>query len=277
MTVGSRSADGGQAAFIQRIRSALGVAGSDRPAASEVLTSRATAASRSALDRVRNRTWEQALVLLKQLQAAAWPINLQVEPVPEPEAAACAIRKIVLESEPEWGGAKEVAIWDHPLLDSLKLEPLLAADDIPVHTIATPDPSHDPDEALRAEAAAKVRASFVGVTGADYCVAESATMVMKTRPGRARSVSLVPSIHIAVIRLEQVVESFTELYSLLCFDPGWRQEGTGGSMTFISGPSKTADIEACMVHGAHGPREVRLVVIGKKSEYPISNNEPQKG
>jgi L-lactate dehydrogenase complex protein LldG len=32
-------------------------------------------------------------------------------------------------------------------------------------------------------------------------------------------------------------------------------------MSFISGPSKTADIEATMVHGAHGPREVHLIVI----------------
>jgi L-lactate dehydrogenase complex protein LldG len=50
------------------------------------------------------------------------------------------------------------------------------------------------------------------------------------------------------------------LYALLSFDPDVHREGLTNCMTFISGPSKTADVEATMVHGAHGPREVHLIV-----------------
>jgi L-lactate dehydrogenase complex protein LldG len=84
---------------------------------------------------------------------------------------------------------------------------------------------------------------------------------MRTRPGQARTVSLLPSIHVAVIELNQIVADLKELYALLKWDPRARSEGLTNCMTFISGPSKTADIEATMVHGAHGPREVVVYVI----------------
>ena len=107
----------------------------------------------------------------------------------------------------------------------------------------------------------QVIASFVGVTAADYCVAESATLVMKTRPGQARAVSLVPGIHIAVIEIHQILADLEELYTLLKHGSENDQQGITNCLTFISGPSKTADIEAVMVHGAHGPRELHLLVI----------------
>ena len=84
---------------------------------------------------------------------------------------------------------------------------------------------------------------------------------MRTRAGQARSVSLVPAIHIAVIELNQIIADLKELYALLKWDPKAKKEGLTNCMTFISGPSKTADIEATMVHGAHGPREVHVFVI----------------
>ncbi len=92
-------------------------------------------------------------------------------------------------------------------------------------------------------------------------MADTATLVMRTRPGQARAVSLLPSIHVAVIGLDQIIADLKELYALLKWDPQERQEGLTNCMTFISGPSKTADIEATMVHGAHGPREVLVYVI----------------
>ncbi len=88
---------------------------------------------------------------------------------------------------------------------------------------------------------------------------------MKTLPGQARATSLVPSIHIAVIRLDQIITNLKELYTLLKQEPDFNRKGLTNCLTFISGPSKTADIEAVMVHGAHGPREVYLLVITGKS------------
>ena len=84
-----------------------------------------------------------------------------------------------------------------------------------------------------------------------------ASLVMRTRPGQPRSVSLVPSIHIAVLRLDQIILDLKELYALVQSDA----DGLTNCMTFVSGPSKTADVEATMVHGAHGPREVYIYVM----------------
>ena len=84
---------------------------------------------------------------------------------------------------------------------------------------------------------------------------------MKTRVGQPRCVSLLPSIHIAVIKLEQILSDLKELYTLLKWDPDEQAEGITDCMTFITGPSKTADIEATLVDGAHGPRELYLFVL----------------
>jgi L-lactate dehydrogenase complex protein LldG len=102
---------------------------------------------------------------------------------------------------------------------------------------------------------------MIGVTSADYAVAETATLAMKTRPGQPRCISLLPSIHVVVIRLDQLLADVNELYTLLKWDSNERAEGLTHSMTFITGPSKTADIEATLVHGAHGPREVVVIVL----------------
>jgi L-lactate dehydrogenase complex protein LldG len=72
---------------------------------------------------------------------------------------------------------------------------------------------------------------------------------------------LVPSIHLAVITADRIVADFKELYAALRWgDPSHAVDLTN-CLTFISGPSKTADIEATLVHGAHGPRALVLVVI----------------
>ena len=85
--------------------------------------------------------------------------------------------------------------------------------------------------------------------------------MLPIRPGQPRSISLVPSIHIAVITADQILANFKELYALL----RWGSKGDGveldNCLSFISGPSKTADIEATLVHGAHGPRELILIVL----------------
>lgn len=111
----------------------------------------------------------------------------------------------------------------------------------------------------------RVETAFIGITSADYCLAETATLVMKTVPGRDRSVSLLPSIHVAVIELNQIFGNLPELYAYLKYEGKPPEWGLTNCLTLISGPSKTADIELTMVHGAHGPREVYLYVITQAS------------
>lgn len=250
--------DDNQLAFIQRVRNALNRAG-QTVAPAGITESRLTDAVGKVLETVENRSPNQHLALFDQLVEAAKPINLNVIGLPDTESVAGAIADLVREKTPEWGTEKKIAVWRHPLLDSLNLVRTLAGQDVSVRVLE--DDYSMADAGQRSAVRDYLAKAFIGITSADFCVAESATLVSKTRPGQARSVSLLPSIHVAVITLDQVLESFTELYALLSHDPSHGAEAIPNTMTFISGPSKTADIEAVMVHGAHGPRELYLYVI----------------
>ncbi len=249
----------GRGPFLARIRSALGLPADRRRHAPALWTEPDPEGIAGLLEAVAGRTREDRMALLDTLAAAAVPLALTVIPVPDAASAGETVRRIVLEREPEWGGDKSVAVWRHPLVDALDLPRRLTPEGIPV--FATEPVEGADGSAERSRIRAEVAGAFIGVTSADFAVAETATVAMKTRPGRARSVSLVPSIHVAVIGLDRIVATFRELYTLLGHDPTEAAEGLTHCMTFISGPSKTADIEACMVHGAHGPREMVLIVV----------------
>ena len=209
---------------------------------------------RAILERLKNRTPAERKKLLATLIEAAGPINLKVIPCENVNSVTAAIVDLVRNKDPEWGHKKSVVAWQHPLIENLNLPASLSQQDVDVFLTDLKEPQ---GENLRQH----VIDSYIGITAADFCMADTATLVMRTRAGQARSVSLVPAIHIAVIELNQIIADLKELYALLKWDPQVKKEGLTNCMTFISGPSKTADIEATMVHGAHGPREVHIFVI----------------
>jgi L-lactate dehydrogenase complex protein LldG len=252
-----------QIAFLRRIRTALGHAPNDSREARDLFAEGPSDEELQLLDRIRRRSAADRQALLERLIEAGKPINLNVIPLPDSAYATAAIARLAAEKHPEWGEAKNIAAWRHPLIDSLNLSESLSRLQIPLH-VTNPIPvaaDKEFDEAERGRQRVAIIASFIGVTSADFCLADTATLVMRNRSGQPRSVALVPSIHIAVITLDQVVADMKELFALLRWEERYRQEGLSNYMSFISGPSKTADIEATMVHGAHGPREVHLFVI----------------
>jgi L-lactate dehydrogenase complex protein LldG len=253
----------GQQAFIGRIRSALGHVPDERRAAKDLCTSQFTDETAVILDRIKHRSAAGRQQLIDRLMEMAAPINLKVTVLKDRAAATAAIADLVREKGPEFGNQKQVVMWQHPLLASLNLADALAGQNAPLHIAAFEDAVADAASATQARERIRknVIDSFIGITSADFCMAETATLVMRTRPGQARSVSLVPSIHVAVITPDQIIADLKELYALLNWDPAFQKEGLTNCMTFISGPSKTADVEATMVHGAHGPREVYVYVI----------------
>jgi len=206
--------------------------------------------------RIETRSSKDQKALVKRLIEKAKILNLKVIALKDTQSVAREICALAQEKTPEWGEQKSLIVWAHPLIEKLNLAKRLAPQDILVYDSA---PATDSGEKIKLRN--RIAESFIGVTSADYCVADSATVVMKTRPGHARAVSLLPTIHIVVIKQEQIIENFKELYTLLKWDPIEKQEGLTNCMTFITGPSKTADIEATLIHGAHGPREVYLYVI----------------
>ena len=157
------------------------------------------------------------------------------------------IIELIRSKEPEFSHTKHVICHDHPNIAALKLWNRFTRESITVHTTFSSD----------GQVKEKTIASFIGITAPDIGVADSATLIQLTAPGRPRSTSLLPSIHIAILSRDKIVADLSEAYALL-LDQDQRD-----SMVFISGPSKTADIEAHMVYGAHGPRDLHLVIIAE--------------
>jgi L-lactate dehydrogenase complex protein LldG len=252
-----------QIRFLGRLRTALGRAPEVSREAKHLFAEGPAEEERQLLDRIRRRETAGRQALLERLIEAGKPINLHVTALPDEAYAAAAVIRLVAEKKPEWGEAKRISAWKHPLVDRLNLPEALDRLQIPVH-VAAPipvDAGRSFDQAERERQRAEIVASFIGVTSADFCLADTATLVMRNRPGQPRSAALVPSIHIAVIHWDQILADMKELFALLRWDERYRPEGLSNYMSFISGPSKTADIEATMVHGAHGPREVHLFVV----------------
>jgi L-lactate dehydrogenase complex protein LldG len=96
----------------------------------------------------------------------------------------------------------------------------------------------------------------IGVTGCDAAIAETASLVMLSRHGRSRTVSLLPPVHVAVVSPATLCCTMGDFFTR------YRQQlAESASCTFITGPSRTADIELTLTLGIHGPGRV-VVVFG---------------
>ena len=186
---------------------------------------------------------QQDVVALFQHNAI--PLNLHVHRCSDWQDAAATIAAIAQQAGLEFTAQKEIIAHDHPDLRQLDLGPLLAKQRIPFHLTS----------GNGAEIQKNTRNSFIGITAADWGVAESATLIQLTTEGRPRSTSLVPSIHIGVLPINRLLATLEQAYAMLMNIP------LPDSFVFISGPSKTADIEAHMVHGAHGPKEMHTILV----------------
>jgi L-lactate dehydrogenase complex protein LldG len=214
------------------------------------------------LSRIRQRTPQELDKLVEILLSNAKDLNISASVVASHDEAAAVIADLVKTKNLEFTPTKHIVHHDHPDLNALQLWKYLEGQEVTVHT------TFGPDKQLRE----KTIASFIGITAPAIGVAESATLVQLTKPGQPRSTSLVPSIHIAVLDRKNLVANLAEAYALL------KEMTLPNSFVCISGPSKTADIEATMVHGAHGPRELHLLVLSPPTaENTVDTNIPEAG
>jgi L-lactate dehydrogenase complex protein LldG len=97
----------------------------------------------------------------------------------------------------------------------------------------------------------------IGITSADYVLADTGTLVMIASPEEQRLISLLPPAHLAVVPTGRILTGLDELFTLAPTPA----ESTS-SLVLITGPSRTADIEQILVRGVHGPGQITVVIVG---------------
>jgi L-lactate dehydrogenase complex protein LldG len=102
-----------------------------------------------------------------------------------------------------------------------------------------------------------------GITGADFAVAESATIGLIINKDQARLVSLAPILHIAIVPVDRIVPVYEKAIEKVFGNSGETDRAPLPSQfVFITGASMTGDIETVLFRGMHGPRKVIVILVG---------------
>lgn len=139
---------------------------------------------------------------------------------------------------------------------------------LPARLAVSPDPAladihwdHRPSLTVRhGRAEPKDRTS---VTGAFVGVAETGTLVLLSGPDSPTTLNLLPDNHLVVLRADQIVGTYEDGWTKL----RTRQRGEDGrwmmprTVNYITGPSRSADIEQTLLMGAHGPLRLHIMVV----------------
>lgn len=98
----------------------------------------------------------------------------------------------------------------------------------------------------------------VGVTGVFAALAETGTLMLVSGPDTPATVSLLPETHVAIVPAGRIVKRMEEGWALARAELGELPRAAN----FVSGPSRTADIDQTLVLGAHGPYRLHMVIVG---------------
>ncbi|MFM8706385.1 MAG: lactate utilization protein C, partial [Planctomycetia bacterium] len=157
-----------------------------------------------------------------------------------PDLAAAGDCLAAIARERDW---HRVAWHPHPLV-----EPLLAG--VPCATCRVDAADFDKNA---------LEACDAGVTSCEALVAQTGSMLVSSATCGGRALSILPHAHVVVATADQVVATLADALHAARS----RHEGRLPSMlSFITGPSRTGDIERILVLGAHGPKELILLLVG---------------
>ena len=258
-------------------------------------------AEQARLAAIRKRDVADGPRILEQFTAVAEKAGMVVHP----PADAAAVRETVAELLRQAGArmvvkSKSMATEEVGLNQALEADGLEVvetdlgeflvqiADELPSHIVAPAlhitreraaeligsvtgqDLPPDPDTLVRA-AREYLRDKFIaadaGITGANALVASTGSVMLVSNEGNARLCSSLPSLHIVVAGVDKLVATMTDAAATLDLLPA---SATGQTMSsyvsFISGPSRSADIEMSLSLGVHGPRDVHVVLLDNGRE-----------
>ena len=95
----------------------------------------------------------------------------------------------------------------------------------------------------------------LGITEADYLLPETGTLVLHSSVEKPRGVSLLPRVHLAIVRPEMLRADLHQVFA---------EAKNQNYLVFITGPSRTADIELTVTLGVHGPKNLYVWMVGGK-------------
>jgi L-lactate dehydrogenase complex protein LldG len=98
----------------------------------------------------------------------------------------------------------------------------------------------------------------VGISECDALIAQTGSVMLTTRSGGGRALSVLPPHHVVIARMEQLVPDLPAAYELLHHTYG--PNNWPSMITLITGPSRTGDIERILVLGAHGPKKLTVII-----------------
>jgi L-lactate dehydrogenase complex protein LldG len=112
-------------------------------------------------------------------------------------------------------------------------------------------------DGLEIESRAARTDDLVGITGAFLGIAETGTLMLLSGPQTPATISLLPETHVAVVETGRIVATMEQAWDRLRVERG----ALPRAVNFISGPSRTADIEQTVTLGAHGPYRVLIIMV----------------
>lgn len=178
----------------------------------------------------------------QELQALSGHVHV----AQDAESLVLVILKILQSHQTE-----RIIAWDDAELGLPWLRGALAQAGITVEDSHIPADSFD-----RQVRMAALDGVLVGLTGAQAGLADTGTLALVSGPGKGRLASLLPPIHIALLPPQKLYPS---LPAFLAAHPTIATAGS--NLVFITGPSRTADIELTLSMGVHGPKEIHVVII----------------
>jgi L-lactate dehydrogenase complex protein LldG len=212
---------------------------------------------------LQTRLAAQRPVLLVQLQQELEAAGGVVAHVHSASEAVAYITRLAQQKD-----AHLVVRWQSDLLATLEVDEALHQQGVTVHATTLP-----PDAVVgeststaalttrRQELRALLARADLGLSGVDYVIAETGTLVLMARAGQMRGVSLLPPVHVAVARTSQVVATLADYLLLTQAAGADLQQYLTSCVSFVTGPSRTGDIELKLTVGAHGPGELHLVLL----------------
>lgn len=157
-----------------------------------------------------------------------------------PDLTAAGEYVFTIARERDW---QRVAWHPHPLV-----EPLLAG--VPCATYRVEAADFDKNSLESCDA---------GITSCEALIAQTGSILVSSATSGGRALSILPHVHVVVATSDQIVATLADALHAAKD----RHDGTMPSMlSFITGPSRTGDIERILVLGAHGPKELILILVG---------------